>query len=203
MKPKNREKRNECFVMRYERFRFPDTKPLKSLRTSNRGFRGIVCFQVLNRLFVSHFRRMHSLDPKTLRPANGGAASKRRDGESHGTERTIALKPTGGPSKDSPRFGAIRTSYPRFLQKGMVFSTFLISSHHRRPHHIADGQFRLDSGIAQIPDISRGDCYSGGCRQQRACTSPTKAEPPHHAYFRPSAPRTPSRLSSPEPTANS
>jgi hypothetical protein len=65
-KPKNREKRNECFVMRNERFRIPDTKSLKSLRAPNQGFRGIVCFQALNRLFVSRFRRMHSLDPKRV-----------------------------------------------------------------------------------------------------------------------------------------
>ena len=75
-KPKNREKRNECFVMRKERFRIPDTKSLKSLRAPNQGFRGIVCFQALNRLFVSRFRRMHSLEPQKGCPADRGALSK-------------------------------------------------------------------------------------------------------------------------------
>jgi hypothetical protein len=38
----------------------------------NQRFRGIVCFQSLNHVFVSRSRRVHLFDPKSLRPA--GAA---------------------------------------------------------------------------------------------------------------------------------
>jgi hypothetical protein len=79
---KNREKRNECFGMRNERFRIPDTKSLKSLRAPNQGFRGIVCFQALNRLFVSRFRRM---------PADRRAASKVGAAMNPADETTIAV----------------------------------------------------------------------------------------------------------------
>jgi hypothetical protein len=54
-KPKKREKRNERFAERNESFRMPDRKSLNSLRALNQSFRGIVCFQWVNRLFVSRF----------------------------------------------------------------------------------------------------------------------------------------------------
>jgi hypothetical protein len=90
-KPKNREKRNEYFVMRDERFRILDTKSLKSLRAPNQGFRGIVCFQTLNRHFVSRFRRMLSLDPKRSCLADRGAASKADAAMNPADETTIAV----------------------------------------------------------------------------------------------------------------
>jgi hypothetical protein len=68
----NQQKRNESFANRNETFRVADPKSLKSLMVLNQRFRGIVCFQSLNHVFVSRSRRVHLFDPKSLRPA--GAA---------------------------------------------------------------------------------------------------------------------------------
>jgi hypothetical protein len=54
-RPKNSEKRNERFAMRNETKRIPGRKSLESLSALNQSFRGIVCFQLVNRLFVSRF----------------------------------------------------------------------------------------------------------------------------------------------------
>ena len=51
------QKRNESFAKRNESFRTAGLKSLKSLCALNQSFRGIVCFQWVNCLFVSPFSR--------------------------------------------------------------------------------------------------------------------------------------------------
>jgi hypothetical protein len=62
-RPKNPRKRNARFAERNESFRITALKSLKSLMAPNQAFRGIVCFQGFNRLFVSRSRGMRSPDP--------------------------------------------------------------------------------------------------------------------------------------------
>jgi hypothetical protein len=59
-------------------------KPLKSLMAPNQWFRGIVCFQWLNRRFISRSSRMRPLDPRKAKlqqtaeqPQKGSAAADR------------------------------------------------------------------------------------------------------------------------------
>jgi hypothetical protein len=49
------EKRNERFAMRNETKRIPGRKSLESLWALNQPFRGPVCFQRVNRRFISRF----------------------------------------------------------------------------------------------------------------------------------------------------
>ena len=61
--PKQR-KRKELFAKRNQTFRHAGRKSLRALGVRNQSFRLIVCFQWVNRLFVSRSRRTRSLDPK-------------------------------------------------------------------------------------------------------------------------------------------
>jgi hypothetical protein len=61
--------KNETNLSRNETLRVADHKSLKSLRALNQQFRGIVCFQSLNPVFVSRSRRVHSLIRKSPSPA--------------------------------------------------------------------------------------------------------------------------------------
>ena len=65
----NKRKRKEVFAKRNERFRSDGRKSLRSLGREINEFREIGCFQGVNRLFVSRFRRMRSLDPKKAKPS--------------------------------------------------------------------------------------------------------------------------------------
>jgi hypothetical protein len=80
--PKQR-KRKEFSRKRNERFRAERRKSLRSLGARNHRFRESICFQWVNRLFVSPSRRMRSPDPKS--PGSSGsrpslAISKRLTG---------------------------------------------------------------------------------------------------------------------------
>ena len=61
---KTPELRRRRFAGRNETFRIPRRKPLESLRELNRRFRGTVCFQGANCLFVSRFSLMRRLSTK-------------------------------------------------------------------------------------------------------------------------------------------
>jgi hypothetical protein len=61
---KTSENERNCFAERNQGFRDEGRKSLRSLGARNQGFRRIVCFQWVDRHFVSRSRRMRSLDSK-------------------------------------------------------------------------------------------------------------------------------------------
>ena len=76
---KKQRKRKESFAKRNETFRGLGRKSLESLYAANQLFRGIVCFQGLNRLFISHFFRIRSPGPNGLSPAIDAVACHARE----------------------------------------------------------------------------------------------------------------------------
>jgi hypothetical protein len=66
-----RRKRRESFAKRNQRFRDDGRKPLKSLEARNQAFREIVCFQSLNRLFVSRSSPACALSTRKERNGSG------------------------------------------------------------------------------------------------------------------------------------
>jgi hypothetical protein len=90
----------------------------------NQQFRGIVCFQSLNPVFVSRSHRIHSFDPKSPRPAGTGRLF----------EKLRAAVGGGGLARLVTRRGVTvghqvsaltRGHYsPGFLEMSIVFSNF-------------------------------------------------------------------------------
>src|ERR1700722_17328313 len=94
---KKTRKRKTHFAKRNGTFRIVGRKPLKSLWSRNQRFRGMVCFQWLNLVFVSPF----FMDART----NNKPGNYKRQSASSSTSSTPAPFEVSGPTafKSRPR----------------------------------------------------------------------------------------------------